>query len=75
MRTDITNINERSPYTDLTEGLQLHIQKIGKGHRIMDAGKINAVVCLCSHKEIECLIIARTISVPCGECRCPAGEG
>ena len=23
MRTDITKINERSPYTDLTEGLQL----------------------------------------------------
>ena len=24
MRTDITKINERSPYTDLTEGLQLY---------------------------------------------------
>ena len=24
MRTDITHINERSPYTDLTEGLQLY---------------------------------------------------
>ena len=45
MRTDITRINENSPYTDLTEGLQLYA---GGTSRLFKTGEWRTNTLLCA---------------------------
>ena len=71
MRTDITKINERSPYTDLTEGLQLFA---GGTSRLFRTGewRTNTPV-LDLDKCRQCLLCAPVCG--CGICAkaCPFG--
>ncbi len=55
MRTDITRINENSPYTDLTEGLQLYA---GGTSRLFKTGEWRTNTPVLDDKCRQCLLCA-----------------